>query len=230
MFDDDDEDTGSGRSDQHVATVPLEHSFGGDFTARGSLTYTGPKLVTTKSKRLVSVQIEQTKMNSGDLKQLQQLIDDGRPYRIRIQSDVNDEKSAKVIASIPACLLVASNFHEIVRVHVDQYGHIRGLWYQTMSTECPKTKLDMPSGPVQLVTSVSVDMEGKGAKILSEPVPKVEREQEERQKQQQGGGSFMQKYWYYIIGGVLLVSMLSGDEPKAGASAGGGGGGGGARR
>jgi hypothetical protein len=74
---------------------------------------------------------------------------DGRG--VMVQSDVNDEKSAKVIASIPACLLVASNFHEIVRVHVDQYGHIRGLWYQTMSTECPKTKLDMPSGPVQLV-------------------------------------------------------------------------------
>lgn len=67
------------------------------------------------------------------------------------QSDVNDATSAKVIASIPACLLVASNFHEIVRVHVDQYGHIRGLWYQTMSTDCPKTNLNMPPGPVQLV-------------------------------------------------------------------------------
>lgn len=28
VFDDDDEDSGVGRNDQHVATVPLEHSFG----------------------------------------------------------------------------------------------------------------------------------------------------------------------------------------------------------
>ena len=28
VFDDDDEDGGVGRSDQHVASVPLEHSFG----------------------------------------------------------------------------------------------------------------------------------------------------------------------------------------------------------
>jgi hypothetical protein len=27
-FDDDDDDSGVGRNDQHVATVPLEHSFG----------------------------------------------------------------------------------------------------------------------------------------------------------------------------------------------------------
>ena len=58
---------------------------GGTFTARGTLTYTGPKLVTSRSKRLVSVQIEQTKFSSADLKQLQKLIDEDRPYRIRIQ-------------------------------------------------------------------------------------------------------------------------------------------------
>ena len=131
VFDDDDEDSGGGRNDQHVATVPLEHSFGvrsiaplplspfllrraqragsqrarvlstavheesllkvhpcvqgGEYTARGTLTYTGPKLVTSKSKRLVSVQIEQSKFSSQDLAKLQQLVEDGKPYRIRIQ-------------------------------------------------------------------------------------------------------------------------------------------------
>jgi len=227
MFDDDDDES-VGRSDQHVTTVPLEHSFGGGkFEARGSLTYTGPKLVTSKSKRLVSVQIEQTKFSSDDLSKLQILINEDRPYRIRIQSDVNDAKSVKVVASIPSCLLAAADFHEIVRLHVDQYGHIRGMWYQTMATECPSTKSRLPSGPVQLVTSVSVDMEGKGGKVLTEPVPKIERETEQRQKEQQGPASFFQKYWYYIIGGVLLVSLLSGEEPKQAAAAAGGGGGGG---
>jgi len=67
------------------------------------------------------------------------------------QSDVNDPSSEKVVASIPACLLAASNFHEIVRVHVDQYGHIRGLWYQTMATVCPEGKPSLPAAPVQLV-------------------------------------------------------------------------------
>ncbi len=185
------------------------------------------------------------------------------------------------MASIPACLLAASNFHEIVRVHVDQYGHIRGLWYQTMATVCPEAKPSLPPAPVQLVcqptpllpvllpyplrpacappdlclpeclarhpgtwrlcaplplrvagpsqvTSVSVDMESKGPKVLSEPVPKMEREEAEKAKQQQqGGGSFMQKYWYYIVAGLLLMSALGGEEPKGG---GGGGGGGGGRR
>jgi hypothetical protein len=131
VFDDDEDESGGGRNDQHVATVPLEHSFGvrsiapapslafllrraqragsqracvlstavheegllkvhpcvqgGEYTARGTLTYTGPKLVTSKSKRLVSVQIEQSKFSSQDLAKLQQLIDDDKPYRIRIQ-------------------------------------------------------------------------------------------------------------------------------------------------
>ncbi|MGB1606622.1 MAG: hypothetical protein ACPIOQ_78555 [Promethearchaeia archaeon] len=39
-----------------------------------------------------------------------------------------------MVASIPACQLVASGFREIMKVHVDQYGHIRGVWYQTMAT------------------------------------------------------------------------------------------------
>jgi hypothetical protein len=68
------------------------------------------------------------------------------------QSDVNDPSSEKVVASIPACLLAASNFHEIVRVHVDQYGHIRALWYQTMATVCPEGKPSLPAAPVQLVS------------------------------------------------------------------------------
>ena len=57
----------------------------GEFKARGTLTYTGPKLVTTKSKRLVSVQIEQIKFDSADLANLQTLIDEDRPYRVRVQ-------------------------------------------------------------------------------------------------------------------------------------------------
>lgn len=71
---------------------------GGDFKARGSLTYTGPKLVTSKSKRLVSVQIEQTMFSSDDLSKLQKLIDEDRPYRIRIQ--------VCRLSSPPLCLLV----------------------------------------------------------------------------------------------------------------------------
>lgn len=74
----------------HIEVRPLSRCMcvcwqGGRFTARGTLTYTGPKLVTSKSKRLVSVQIEQSKFSSEDLTKLQQLIDDDKPYRIRIQ-------------------------------------------------------------------------------------------------------------------------------------------------
>ena len=141
------------------------------------------------------MQIEQSKLSSDDIAQMQKLIDGNENYRIRIQvppvhpgahavaaecaqaqtkrsfrenvsrgarsrkqlascwqSDVNDPSSEKVVASIPACLLAASNFHEIVRVHVDQYGHIRALWYQTMATGCPEGKPSLPAAPVQLVS------------------------------------------------------------------------------
>jgi len=84
---------------------------------------------------------------------------------------VNDAKSAKVMASIPACLLLASNFHEIIRVHVDQYGHIRGLWYQTMATECPKTKRALPSAPVQLVRYLCVG----SFVVICAPIPARDR-------------------------------------------------------
>eukprot|EP00961_Rhodomonas_salina_P218067 2946276-Rhodomonas_salina.2 len=84
------------------------------------MTYSSPKSSSFKSKRTVSVSIDPTTLSVGDLQALQALADAGKHYRVRLPSDVNNPSSPKVVASVPACLLIASDFHEIFRVHVDQ--------------------------------------------------------------------------------------------------------------
>jgi hypothetical protein len=191
----------------------------GEFTKRSKLTYTGPKLVTAKSKRHVSVQLEQVSISAADVAKMQKLIDDGDLYRVQIPSNVNDPNSPKVMASIPACLLASSNFHEIFRIHVDQYGNIRGLWYQTISSECAKDLPKLPQKSIQLVTSVIVDMDSKGPKLAMEPQVRTPENEAEGQKQNQQQ-TFFQKYWMYIAGGILLVSLLPADDDKRGPGAG----------
>jgi hypothetical protein len=192
---------------------------------RGKLTYRGPKHVTSKSKRLVSVQVEQSRLSREDLRSFQKLVDANQLYRVRIQSNVNDPSSPKVMASIPACLLLAANFHEIFRIHVDQHGNIRSLWYQAAASRCSPGAA-VPADSVQLVTSLSVDMDAKGPKLPVEPVVRTERETQEKGAEQP---TFLGKYWIYIAGGVLIVLMLAGDDEKgqgrAGGAAGGSGGG-----
>jgi len=199
-----------------------------NWESRGKLTYTGPKHINSKSKRLVSVHVEQTEFTAEQVKKLQELIDRGGMYRIRMPSDVNNASSTKIMASIPACMLASSKFHEILRVHVDQFGHIRSLWYTTLATECPpRGTIKLPPGPVKLVTSVSVDMESRGPKLASEPKPKSPEEEVMDKQNKTQNQSFLQKYWMYILGGVVLMSLLGGDDDPKG---GGGGGGGGARK
>ena len=110
--------------------------------------------------------------------------------------------------------LAAAKFHEILRVHVDQHGHIRGIWYQTLATGCPPGG-SLPKKATKLVTSVSVDMESKGPKLAVEPKPKSPEEEVAAKQPPQ---SFMQKYWMYMLGGVVLLSLMGGeDDSKGGA-------------
>eukprot|EP00961_Rhodomonas_salina_P048187 647079-Rhodomonas_salina.3 len=124
---------------------------GGTFKARCKLMYSALRSSGLKAKRTVSVKIDQTTFSPQDLAMLQELVDAGKHYVVRIPSDVNNPDSPKVSASVPACLLAASDFHEIFRVHVDAFGHIRGLWYQTMALACP-LKLELP----QVCSAVSI--------------------------------------------------------------------------
>ncbi len=146
---------------------------------------------------------------------MQKLVDKGGLYRVRIQSNVNDPASPKVMASIPACLLAASNFHEIFRIHVDQYGNIRSLWYQTIVSSCPKSLAKLPEKTVPLVTSVIVDMDSKAPRLAVEPQVRTPETDPEAQKQN-APQSFFQKYWMYIFGGIVLMSLMGGEDEKKG--------------
>eukprot|EP00960_Hanusia_phi_P054809 762781-Hanusia_phi.AAC.12 len=212
--DDDDADEWSSKSDQHTAVIDLEHMLSEQdgFVPRSKLTYTGPKSGSLRTKRHVSVHVQQATLSSEDMVKFQKLIDSHGFYKLRVQSDVNDPKSEKVMASLPACLLAASNFHEMLRFHVDQHGHIRSIWYQTMVTDCPPS-IKLNGGKSPIVTSLTVDMESKGPKLSIEPVAKIEKEAQEKQQEQQ---SFFKKYWYYILGGLLIMSLLSGPEDDRG--------------
>eukprot|EP00286_Rhodomonas_abbreviata_P021299 CAMPEP_0181312804 /NCGR_PEP_ID=MMETSP1101-20121128/13895_1 /TAXON_ID=46948 /ORGANISM="Rhodomonas abbreviata, Strain Caron Lab Isolate" /LENGTH=241 /DNA_ID=CAMNT_0023419685 /DNA_START=164 /DNA_END=885 /DNA_ORIENTATION=+ len=215
-FEADDEDTDwENRRDESKSTVLMEHSLGGndEFKPRCKLTYSAPRHGGSKSRRTVSVHIEQTTFSAADLQRLQELSDAGKHYKIRVPSDVSDPDSPKVVASVPACLLIASDFHEMLRVHVDQFGHLRSLWYQTMALACPAARAVVPQESVAVVTSVAVDMESRGAKVPLEPVPKAEEEAEKKIQEQP---TFFAKYWHYIIGGVILMVFLQGEEPKEG--------------
>ena len=87
-----------------VHDAPVVFQVSGEFKERCKLTYTGPKQATAKSRRMVSVQVEQSKLSGSDLTQLKGLVEAGQLYRIRVQSNVNDPNSPKVLHA-NACLL-----------------------------------------------------------------------------------------------------------------------------
>jgi hypothetical protein len=210
------------------ALVSIEHSLTGtdSWKPRSTLTYSVPKLVTAKSKRLVSLQVEQITFSQAELTELQKLVDAGRMYRLRVPSDINDINSPKVIASIHPCLLIASKFHEMLRVQVDQFGYIRGLWYKARALDCPTGPIKVPPSETPVITSISVDMEVRGPKLPSEPVTQADKSEEQMKHEETKSQTFVSKYWYYIVGGVLLISLMGPDESPSGkkeSEAGGGG-------
>lgn len=101
----------------------LRFKQGGAFRARGSLTYTGPKLVTTKSRRLVSVQIEQSKLSSDDIAQMQKLIDGNENYRIRIQVPPTHPGAHDVAAECAQAQTKRSLCENVLRVRASAPAH-----------------------------------------------------------------------------------------------------------
>ena len=128
----------------------------------------------------------------------------------------SDDASPWIVASVPACLLAANKFSEVIQLHVAKSGELVGMEYLSpqMANTCPAASDSaIPSGAT-LSTIVVVGVPNiaspvpkakgaaPGAPVIKGVDPKAGTEEEGKQSQ-----SFVRKYWYIILPLVLVMSL-----------------------
>jgi hypothetical protein len=211
--DEDDQSSGIGQSQVNILhSVDLS----GAFTPRGKLTYRGPKLVTLSNKRSIAVTVSSATIEGDELTNFNKLVELGGLYRIQVPSNVSDPQSPPVMASVRACALAASNFHERMQVYADEHGLIRNVVYFTPVTDCTGSSPKRNS-KVQLTTKVKVVFETDGLQVQVEPRTVRPQPQGQSKPGQPAGESeppqsFIRKM--YIVPGVLIMMMMGGNPEE----------------
>lgn len=116
----------------HKLTLRIQHAVGaGPFTPRGQVT-----LNYNPSKRAGGKAITFTPSQKVPRKELAALLrqstDGSLLYRVEFLLAVG----SSIVASVPACALVASHMHENFVFHADPYGTLVGVTYRTPITDC----------------------------------------------------------------------------------------------
>jgi hypothetical protein len=201
----------------------LEHSTSADgdsFTSRGTIEV-------TISKRSKSVRVDSSNIRSSltkeEITRVRALAKDQQFYRLRLPSLPGSDR--KVIASIPACTLMAGNFKESLWLHLDLSGHLVAFDYVTpiATGECNDAvlakALQRHQGEVQTSTTVQIAKAKNGHRVpnkiqgISPPPPGMEHliKQTPAQEQAANQPGFLRRYWYIILP-VALMMLLPGGK------------------
>ena len=201
----------------------LEHatsSNGNAFTSRGSIEV-------TISKRSKSVRVDSSKIRSSltenELKQVRELAKTQQFYRLRLPSLPGSDR--KVIASIPACTLMAGNFKESLWLHLDLSGHLVAFDYVTpISTgECTKAVLakvlNRHQKDVKTSTTVQIAKAKNGHRVpnkiqgISIPPPGLQHLLKKTKAQEEAANQpgFLRRYWYILLP-VAVMMLLPGGK------------------
>lgn len=162
----------------------------------------------------------------------------GGLYRIRLYKQGSDASTA-VMASVPACALVASDFRESVLLQLDVYGTLTSVNYMLPNYQC-----DAPAAAVQSIPlKVSIQSRGKVSLGVPAEKPKFHLRAGAQMPGAAGGAegqpaqptdpnapppeqpkSFLQKYWMYLLPvGLLMVSQMLSGAVQEGTGGGAGG-------
>jgi hypothetical protein len=162
-------------------------------------------------------------------------------YRVKFVAAGQSEANA-VMASVPACALVASHFHETFIFHSDPYGSLLSVSYRTPLSSClPSSEataiLDAAGEDANMVTKgkVSFGRPGEKAKMhvrpgfdassqaaaqavgSDAPPPAAAPEKNADGSTPPPPQSFFQRYWIYLVPlGIFMViqAVVAPPEPE----------------
>jgi len=219
---------GTASATSRADELELQHAFGaGAWGPRGKLT-----LSVDMEQKKISLKFDSPTYEFGaeELAAFKEQVGNDGFYRVRLRS--SSEEEGWMVASIPACSLVASRFRENFRFHIDKNGSLLGLDYlpQVNTKDCSTADL----GAVKLLSKASaslpqdalsipkntVALTGAGqvtaAKIASATAaaangeaPPADEEEGEKEPEQ----SYIRKYWYILLPVALMI--MSGPAEEA---------------
>ncbi|KAL1931598.1 hypothetical protein VTP01DRAFT_9741 [Rhizomucor pusillus] len=195
-------------SEAGVPKLSVYHKHGNDYVKRGEITGLPHSPVYTPNSRETHVK------TTFDAKTL---------YQVKVRDEETDRI---VLTTVKYCQLVASDYQDEFRVHLDDQDNVYHIDYYTLNSECPVsgTQEVTPKSTKSTVKIVRADaaprpvLGGKGGGAATtaktrQQVPTGQRTEEgeiiyEEEK------SFFQKYWYLLLAGLLILMSSSAPPPE----------------
>lgn len=209
------DDFGEMSEDAVMSKVVLQHSFGGEFRARGTIQ---PKSTTSSSATITQ---EFTEADATELYNLAKVNGD---YLLRVLVTEAHGSSTYAQTFVSACTLFLSGsqttLYDSIMVHVDGAGRPQGLTVSVGADK--KCGADLkPRSLQKFKTKVSIKRAEGG------PTPFLDKFREELQKRVPGREGeapqgFFSKYWMYIVPAYLFITLMGnggGGDAKGGAAA-----------
>ncbi|KAJ1456535.1 hypothetical protein M885DRAFT_517312 [Pelagophyceae sp. CCMP2097] len=201
-------------------SVALEHSFGGEYAARGSVELTAGA---TKAK-MAKVKGEVV-LDGADGEAFQALILNGGFYRVRARAD--GEGARWVVAAVRACELQRAAFAEELALQLDASGNVVGLSFGGLQ-RTPKACSEAKALPLTFATTATAALDAVAQVIpvqtaVAKPPPGVghairalggERPEGDDSipEDEKPNKSFLMRYWHIIVP-VALLLLTSKDAP-----------------
>ncbi|KAG0167875.1 hypothetical protein DFQ28_005463 [Apophysomyces sp. BC1034] len=141
------------------------------------------------------------------------------------QVKVKDERSGNIIlSSVKYCQLLASDWKDEFRVHLDDADKVYHVDYFADGTGCnDQVKLPAASKPFSSRITLKKPIEGPKSLLghsngksaqQKRPATKAEEQRENEPKEEEPEQSFFQKYWYLLVVGALLFLSTASPPPE----------------
>jgi len=195
----------------------LEHSLSPDaWDARGSVSV---NIDAKKKKLAMAFSTITTALTSEQVNRFSKTLGAGGFYKLRIRKNSNDPW---MIAAIPSCLLVATNFREKLRFHFEKSGTLAGFDFvhhersqDVVCTEKDFTAphsivihsqgtVSMPEKAQSIPLNVAPGSATAGQQSTSQGIPGDVTSEQDDKAQPEPEQGFLRKYWYMFVPIILM--------------------------
>ncbi|KAF9984346.1 ER membrane protein complex subunit 10 [Modicella reniformis] len=131
-------------------------------------------------------------------------------YQIMLKDEV---RGWEAMSSIKSCLLLASDFQELITLHLDNDHQVFSFDYYTTANKCEDDhKKEFALTSLDYFKNVKVDL------AVGSVGPKARYAKAQAMRLDQTGNpetekTFLQKYWMYIVP-IVIVMLITGGEPE----------------
>jgi len=198
--------------DSHQIVYQVEQSFdsGRTWSERGELTFKNSKNYRlADSKKLEeSLKFDQQKITDTELDLLRNLVKNNDNYFVRVHpKSFPMNNNQYVMASVPACFVLSSNFVDSLTAHLDVNSNIISIDYIPNRYKCD---INAKGTNKNWKTNIRLGFPEKGPSVNLTPFQQQKEEPVEQE-------SFFSRYWIIFVGiGIyVIVSTLASGVPEA---------------